>query len=76
MRIQHSLRRSRHGRCRCSPCYRTQLAPQPAQPGAPPAPAVIDRTRPVFAYPKVAHYTGTGSVCEAKGQSMTCKKAS
>jgi len=30
--------------------------------GPPPKPGVVDRTRPVFAYPKVAHYTGQGSI--------------
>jgi feruloyl esterase len=30
--------------------------------GPPPTPGIVDRTRPVFAYPKVAHYTGRGSI--------------
>ena len=34
--------------------------------GPPPTPGVVDRTRPVFAYPKVARYTGKGSVNDPK----------
>jgi feruloyl esterase len=30
--------------------------------GPPPKPGVVDRTRPVFSYPKLAHYSGQGSV--------------
>jgi Tannase and feruloyl esterase len=30
--------------------------------GPPPTPGVVDRTRPVFAFPKVARYSGQGSV--------------
>ena len=34
-------------------------------PGGPaPKPGVVDRTRPVFAYPKLAQFTGKGSVDE------------
>jgi feruloyl esterase len=33
--------------------------------GPPPKPGVVDRTRPVFAFPKVAHYVGKGSVDDA-----------
>jgi feruloyl esterase len=33
-------------------------------PGPPPKPGIVDRTRPVFAYPKLAHYTGKGSFDE------------
>jgi feruloyl esterase len=31
-------------------------------PGAPPTPGVVDRTRPVYAYPKIAHYVGKGRI--------------
>ncbi|MGA3159179.1 MAG: hypothetical protein ABSE43_16590 [Steroidobacteraceae bacterium] len=35
-------------------------------PGGPrPIPGVVDRTRPVLAFPKVAHYTGEGSIDDA-----------
>ena len=38
--------------------------PQPMGPpgGPPPKSGVVDRTRPVFAYPKVARYSGSGSI--------------
>jgi len=37
--------------------------PQRMGPDGPaPKPGIVDRTRPVFAFPKLAHYTGTGSI--------------
>jgi feruloyl esterase len=37
----------------------------PMMPMMPPQPTLPPRSRPVFAYPAVAHYKGTGSIDEA-----------
>jgi len=39
--------------------------------GPPPKPGVVDRTRPVFACPKLAHFTGRGSVDDPANFVMT-----